>query len=211
MYSNPMQEDAFHKLSLPEAPGIIDTALGQEISERIDIENTPELKKLSMQELMSLYDFLLLRSDQIRDAAPYISMLDYYPLQKYPFAKRKDYRERLKEKGFVVNLVGDGDRISFSSDEKFRSISSVASTEYVIILYQFLLARPELVEQLKAKRRTLIIRNGAKAPDGDNIPFDDIYRVFSESFGIAMDGRVQIQYVPSKTDVSVLILQATKK
>lgn len=208
IYSNPKQEDAFCKLVLPKPPET-DDALGQEIAEKIDFDNPPELKALSMMEIMSLYNYLLLRSEQIRKAAPYVSMMDYYPLkQDVASVRRKDYRKRLKEKGFLVNASSEGDRISFISDENFRSISSVASTEYVVALYQFLLDRPEMVEQLKEKRRTLIIRNGVKIPDGDNIPFDSIYRVFCECFEIEMDGRVQIQYVPSKTERSVLILQA---
>ena len=171
----------------------------------------PHLKDLSDEQLFSLYDALLEKDWSIREDIPYTSVGVYYPLRRAKSTRTKPYRELLEQSGFSIYERGSDEEVIISTNAPFRSRDQYASDIFSEFLYSFLCENESLIQRLQTRERRLLILQKNAFPDGDNIPFDDLFRVFGQICGIPLTGPIEIRYCPEAKVNTTIVLTSSSE
>ena len=143
---------------------------------------------------MGLYHLLLMKDCAIRSKLHYSILTRYYPLRRRKGASVTAYQRTLKEN--PLRIVRENDVVSIVSNAPFRSYEQRAADLFLQRLYRCLQENTALLESLSGRKNRLSIFQKRAKPDGDNVPFDSIFKVIQTYCTIPLEPVVSVSYAP---------------
>lgn len=165
------------------------------------------ISDLSDDELIKLYHLLLMKDRAIRYDLPYEILETHYPLRRRRLAKKKAYQRILDNSSFHILEKGTP---AIATKAPFRSYEECASDLFIAGLYRFLSERRGWCKALQDGPYDLTILNKNVYPDGDNTPFDELFRLLKSTFMISMNAHINIRYTPDMDYGVCLVLTPGK-
>lgn len=149
---------------------------------------------LNNKEIMGLYYLLLMKDCAIRSKLHYSILTRYYPLRRRKGTSVTAYQRTLKEN--PLRIVRKNDVVSIVSNAPFRSYEQRAADLFLQRLYRCLQENTALLESLSGRKNRLSIFQKRAKPDGDNVPFDSIFKVIQTYCTIPLEPVVSVSYAP---------------
>ena len=149
---------------------------------------------LNNKEIMGLYHLLLMKDCAIRSKLHYSILTRYYPLRRRKGTSVTAYQRTLKEN--PLRIVRKNDVVSIVSNAPFRSYEQRAADLFLQRLYRCLQENTALLESLSGRKNRLSIFQKRAKPDGDNVPFDSIFKVIQTYCTIPLEPVVSVSYAP---------------
>lgn len=151
------------------------------------------LSTLEHEEVFNLYNLLLMKDHVIRSDLPYGIINDYYPLRKRRLASVAKYQKTLDK--HPLQIIQEGTP-SIVTNAPIRSYEEAASDTFIVVLDEFLRKECEWCRSLQGNEYSLVILQKAAKPDGDNLPFDSIFRLLKVNHQIPLNDAIKIRYAP---------------